>query len=284
MDPFAPAAIAYTSGTTGHPKGSVHSQRNLVMVGAANAHFGIWRRDPRQGAVLALTILNVMALCPLLAFQLGGTCVCIDRSDPIGLADWIEREQVASLSTGVGGTSCPETLRSTYRRRLGGAVCASYGLTEAPAAVSTQSPDVESPPGSSGRPIPHLDVTVRDPAGRELGTGEVGEICVGAPDVGAWADVYTPFLGYWNQPSATAEALRGGVLHTGDLGHLDEGGELFVHARMNDLIVRGGSNVYPAEVERVLLEDPRVAAAAAVGMPDSRLGERVVAFVELVAD
>ncbi len=87
-------------------------------------------------------------------------------------------------------------------------------------------------------------------------------------------------LGYWNRPEATAEALRGGLLHTGDLGCVDADGEVFVKDRRHDLIIRGGSNVYPAEVERVLHEDPRVAACAVVGKPDERLGERVVAFVE----
>jgi acyl-CoA synthetase (AMP-forming)/AMP-acid ligase II len=88
-------------------------------------------------------------------------------------------------------------------------------------------------------------------------------------------------LGYWKRPEATREALRGGLLHTGDLGRLDEHGELFIHDRKSDLILRGGANVYPAEVERVLHEDARVAACAVLGAPDERLGERVVAAVQL---
>jgi long-chain acyl-CoA synthetase len=93
--------------------------------------------------------------------------------------------------------------------------------------------------------------------------------------------VYTPFLGYWGRPEATEASLRGGVLHTGDVGHLDQSGTLFIEGRRNDVIIRGGSNVYAAEVERVLLSEPRVARAAVVGAPDERLGERVVAFVQL---
>jgi long-chain acyl-CoA synthetase len=88
-------------------------------------------------------------------------------------------------------------------------------------------------------------------------------------------------LGYWNRPEETAQALRGGILHTGDLGCLDAEGNLFIKDRRNDLILRGGANVYPAEVERVLHDDPRVAACAVLGKPDERLGERVVAFVQL---
>ena len=89
-------------------------------------------------------------------------------------------------------------------------------------------------------------------------------------------------LGYWNRPEASAIALRGGLLHTGDIGMLDADGNLFIKDRKNDLIIRGGANVYPAEVERVLHDDPRARACAVIGQPDDRLGERVVAFVELV--
>jgi acyl-CoA synthetase (AMP-forming)/AMP-acid ligase II len=123
-----------------------------------------------------------------------------------------------------------------------------------------------------------------DDDGRDLGPGEVGELCVGPARDGAWAGVYTTMLGYWNQPEASTEALRGGVLHTGDIGWVDDQGEVFVADRRHDLIIRGGANVYPAEVERVLHEDPRVAACAVIGKPDDVLGERVVAFVELTAD
>jgi acyl-CoA synthetase (AMP-forming)/AMP-acid ligase II len=111
----------------------------------------------------------------------------------------------------------------------------------------------------------------------------VGEVCVGPADEGEWAGVYTPMLGYWGKPDATAEALRDGWLHTGDLGHLDERGNLFIADRRNDLIIRGGANVYPAEVERVLHAHPHVADCAVIGRPDARLGEIVVAFVQPVA-
>jgi len=95
--------------------------------------------------------------------------------------------------------------------------------------------------------------------------------------------VYTPMLGYWNQPEETAKALRGGVYHTGDLGFVDERGDLYIRGRRNELILRGGANVYPAEVERVLAEHPAVAASAVLGRPDARLGQRVVAAVQLAA-
>ncbi len=305
VDPHAPAAIAYTSGTTGRPKGVVHSQHNLVVVGAANRVWGGWRTVRRQGAVLPLTILNVMALCPLLVFQLDGTCVCMDRHDPAGIARWVGAERIESFSSvptivhdlvaseevgpedlqslshiGAGGMLIPAPLAEAYRARFGKEVLAGYGSSEAPSVVTAQSPDEPRPPASVGRAMPHLEVTVRHESGAVLGDSEEGEICVAAASSGPMAGVYTPFLGYWDDPAASAAALDGGVLHTGDLGHLEQG-VLFFHGRRSEVIGRGGSKVSPAEVEAALRADGRVADAAVVGRPDVRLGQEVVAFVQL---
>lgn len=306
VDPAAPAAIAYTSGTTGAPKGVVHSQHNLVVVGAVNRVWGGWRAVRRQGAVLPLTILNVMALCPLLVFQLDGTCVCVDHRDAVGIAEWVRRERIESFSSvptvvhdlvvseevrpadltslshiGAGGALLAPSLADAYRRRFGKEVLAGYGSTEAPSVVTVQSPGEPHPQGSVGRAMPHLSVTIRDGDGVVLSDGQEGEICVAAIEHGPLAGVYSPFLGYWEDPDASARALGGGVLHTGDLGHL-EGGVLFFHGRRSEVIVRGGAKVSPAEVEAALRADGRVADAAVVGRPDDRLGQEVVAFVQLV--
>jgi acyl-CoA synthetase (AMP-forming)/AMP-acid ligase II len=142
--------------------------------------------------------------------------------------------------------------------------------------------DAGQPDGSCGRALPHLRLVIVDEeTGREVPAGTSGEICVGAVDAGPWAGVYTPMLGYWDRPEESARALRGGLLHTGDVGHLDTDGYLYIEDRRDDLIVRGGANVYPAEVERALACDPRVVGSAVVGVPDDRLGQRVVAAVEL---
>jgi long-chain acyl-CoA synthetase len=308
VDPFAPAAIAYTSGTTGFPKGAVHSQHNLLLPGAVARERSRPTEDSRLGVLLPLTILNLIALGPLVAFQGESTCVAIDRVDPVGLAEWIRAERVTSCSTvpailhgllthpdvseadlatlsvpGVGGADCPDAFKDLYRARYGTEVTVGYGLTEAPTAVTMTDPAAPPVPGSAGRALPHVRVLALDDDGSEVPTGEVGELCVAPRLEGPWAGVYTPMLGYWGRPDATAEALRGGVLHTGDLGCVDADGEVFVKDRRHDLVIRGGSNVYPAEVERVLHDDPRVAACAVVGKPDERLGERVVAFVEPAA-
>jgi long-chain acyl-CoA synthetase len=306
VDPFAPAAIAYTSGTTGQPKGAVHSQHNLVTFGAMNRVDGNWRAVPCQAAVLALTILNLMVLGPLLVWQLDGTCVCVERPDPETIARWVRGERVqsfsavptiiydlvsspvvsgedlASLTTiGAGGMALSAELRARFKERFGKEVLPSYGLTEAPTAVTSNDPSRAFPPGSSGRALPHVELTIRDPdEGRVLPTGQEGEICVAPAGSGPLAGVYTPFLGYWGRPDATADALRDGVLHTGDIGLMSKQGDLFVRGRTGDMIIRGGANVYPAEVELVLAAAPGVAAAAVVGRPDERLGEKIVAFVQ----
>jgi acyl-CoA synthetase (AMP-forming)/AMP-acid ligase II len=284
VDPSAPAGIAYTSGTTGRPKGAVHSQHNLLRPGAALVESRGWGPDLRKGDCFPLTILNLQVLTTLTTAQAGGCSIVMDRIDAEGVAEWIRRERVttwngppallhsmveqvepadlASLTeVWTGGGDCPETLRERFEATFGVAVTSTYGLTEAPSVVTIDPPGGHLP-GASGRPLPHLEVTIVD-----------GEICVGGPG-------YRPMLGYLDRPDATAEALAGGVLHTGDIGELDADGFLHVRDRKSLVIIRGGANVYPAEVERVLGEATGVEACAVLGIPDERLGERVVAVVE----
>jgi long-chain acyl-CoA synthetase len=134
--------------------------------------------------------------------------------------------------------------------------------------------------GSSGRALPYLDVRIVDRDGACVPTGETGEIVVAAATHGAWHDLWRPMLGYWRRPAASRVVVRDGVLFTGDVGRLDADGNLFVLDRKGNLITRGGANVYPAEVERVLRTLPGVAHSAVLGVPDPRLGERVAAVIE----
>ncbi len=307
VDPFAPAAIAYTSGTTGFPKGAVHSQHNLLLPGAVAAATNAYPRGQVHGVLLPLTVLNLMVLVPLLAFQIDGTCVCMDRIDALGVAEWVRRERIGHFAAvpaiyhdllthadvrtddlaslvrpEVGGAECPPAFLRLYRERFGADVSIGYGMTEAPTAVTRSPGDRPPEPGLIGLALPQVAIRLLDEAGAEVPDGEVGEICVAPATDGPFAGVYTPMLGYWNKPEETARALRAGVLHTGDLGLRDrESGQLYIRGRRGDLILRGGANVYPAEIERVLHGDPRVAACAVLGIPDERLGERVVAAVQL---
>ncbi len=308
IDPLAPAAIAYTSGTTGRPKGVVHSQHNTLLPGAVSVARGSVEPDEPIGIMLPMTILNLMVLGPLTAIQAGSKLVAIDRRDPVGVAGWIEREGVAIFTTvptaihdllthpdvkpealasltkpRVGGASSPEWFRELFRERFGLELSTSYALTEGPTLVTREDPGDERVEGGLGRALPHVEVTIRDTDDRELPVGEVGEICVGPVADGPWAGAYRTMLGYWGNEEATREALRGGRLHTGDLGRLDAQGRLFLVERRSQLIIRGGSNIYPSEIERVLRRDDRVADCAVVARPDVRLGEIPVAFVEPAA-
>jgi acyl-CoA synthetase (AMP-forming)/AMP-acid ligase II len=308
VDPLDPAAIAYTSGTTGFPKGAVHTQHNLLLPGAVTRQRGQYPDGGVLGVPLPLTILNLIVLGPLVAYQNGLSLVAMDRVDAVGMAEWIRDEAITTFAAvpamvhdllthpdvddamlaslegiGVGGADMPDAFRRLYADRFGRSVGTGYGLTEAPTAVTMEDPDEPPVPGTCGRALPQVRIHVLDDEGRELPPGEVGEVCVGPADDGPFVDCYRPMLGYWNRPEATVEALRGGLLHTGDLGTLDEDGNLFIRDRRHDLIIRGGANVYPAEVERVLHDDPRVAACAVIGVPDDRLGERVAAFVQPAA-
>ncbi len=296
VDPFAAAGIAYTSGTTGRPKGAVHSQYNMVMAAATVALTRGYGASLRKGDCLALTILNMQIVSSLVTAVAGGCAVVMDRNDPRGVADWIHREQVTVwnappallqsfvtddlIAAGdlatlehvvVGGGPCPEPLRDAFAKKFGKPVLTTYGLSELPTTVSTDDPDGGHVLNASGRPLPHLSVRIVD-----------GEICVAPQEEGPWAGAYRFMLEYLGHPEETADVLRGGLLHTGDLGYLDEHGYLHVEGRRTLVILRGGGNVYPAEIERVVSEHPAVAECAILGIPDERLGERVVGVVEVV--
>ncbi len=308
VDPHAPAVIAYTSGTTGHPKGVVHSQYNLLLPGAALVASRSYDATLRKGDCFPMTIVNLQVLTTLLVFQAGGCCVLMDRMDAAGVAEWIRRERVTTWNgppallhslverdditaddlrsldeVWTGGADCPESLRGSFEAKFGIPVLATYGLSEAPSVVTIDARDGDHRTGASGRPLPHLAVSAHSDDGARLPAGETGEICVGPVADGPWADLYRPMLGYLDRPEATVVSLVGGLLHTGDIGFVDTDGFMHVRDRKNLLILRGGANVYPAEVERVLGTAPGVAACAVFGVPDERLGERVAAMVEPLA-
>jgi acyl-CoA synthetase (AMP-forming)/AMP-acid ligase II len=156
-----------------------------------------------------------------------------------------------------------------FEHRFAIRVSRTYGLTEAPALVSIDDLEGERPPGTSGRPLDHISVDSVD-----------GELVLSPADHGPWADRFRPLLGYWHQAEASAATVAGRVLRTGDLGTVEPGGYLRIQGRKSQVIIRGGANVYPAEVERILIDAPGVAGCSVVGVPDERLGQRVGAVVE----
>jgi long-chain acyl-CoA synthetase len=147
-----------------------------------------------------------------------------------------------------------------------------YGLTEASPAVAMCRPSKPYRPGSCGLPLPNVEVRVVDDVDRLLPSHEQGEIVVRGPNV---------MKGYYKKPEETAAALRGGWLHTGDIGYLDEEGFLYITDRKKDLIIKGGENIYPSEIESHLIEHPAVSEVSVIGIPDEKYGEDVMAFVVL---
>jgi long-chain acyl-CoA synthetase len=182
----------------------------------------------------------------------------------------LEDYDLSSLTIVTSGAApLPLDVLRQWDLRTGSIVCEGYGCTEATAVMTVNRSDHRKP-GSVGTPIPGEEVRVVDEDDTEVPRGETGEVVGRGPNV---------MKGYWRQPEETAAVLRGGWLHTGDIGRMDDDGFLFIVERMKDLIIRGGLNIYPRDVEDALTEHPAVAMAGVVGMPDETYGEEAVAFV-----
>jgi acyl-CoA synthetase (AMP-forming)/AMP-acid ligase II len=291
------AAVTYTSGTTGRPKGVTLTHANLLWAALA---CGQARGDGPDGVGVCLSPLTHVPvfvshfLCRVLA---GATAVLLERFDVAAVLDAVERHGVTDLPL-IGGMvfdvvaegGVPERVRRSVRRvSVGGAptrmehkrelarifpgaeVIEAYGQTESTDGVTmARGTSALDRPGTVGRPNPYVVVDVRRPDGRRAEPGEEGEIVVAGPTV---------MRGYHRDRRATAAALRGGWLHTGDLGQRDADGYLFWTGRVKDLIITGGENVSPTEVEEVLRAHPGVADVAVIGTPHPRWGEQVTAVV-----
>ena len=292
------AALLYTGGTTGRSKGVALSHAALDAAGAVGYAAG--HRPGRTVGLLPLPLAHVYGLMVsvtgLHAVE-PGRSVLMRWFDPAGFVALVEEHRVQQaalvpsmlqmlltqpleehdlsclerVSSG-GAPLAVEVAHELERRIPSMEVREGYGCTETTALIATQ-PE-ERRLGSVGQPVEGLSVRITGPDGEELPAGQDGEICVRGPLV---------MSGYWNSPDATAEAIRDGWFHTGDVGHLDEDGYLYVVDRIKDLIIRNGFNVYPRDVEDVLLAHPDVTAAAVVGRPDPKVGEEVVAFVSVAA-
>jgi len=299
-DPDAPAGISFTSGTSGHPKAVVHSQRNLLLPGAVLVATRGWGPDLRKGDSFPLTILNLMVLSTLLTAQAGGCSVVMDRRDVEGVAGWISSRRVTvwngapaqlhdlarrpDLDLGSlrevwsGGGDTPDALRRAFAETHGLLPRVTYGLTEAPTVVSIDPAGEEWRPGTSGRVLPHYDVAAYDDDGNRLPAGGLGELRLRGASTGPWAGAWTPLLGY--REKGGVRPPEPGPVPTGDVGTVDGDGWLTVLDRKKLVIIRGGANVYPLEVERVISAHPGVAAVAVCPVPDDRLGQRVAAVVQ----
>ncbi len=291
------AALLYTGGTTGRSKGVMLSHANLHYTGRAShraAHVpGINRaltslplshaygllvtlaglQNPEPTVSVLMRWFDPDAFLALIAEHRIELTAVVPTMLQLLLARPLEDHDLSSLSyVTSGGAPLAAGVEQEFSRRVPSAVIRQgYGMTETAALISAV-PAGQSRPGSVGRPVPGTELEIRDGDGRPLPAGQIGEICCRSPGV---------MRGYWNAPEPTAEALAGGWLHTGDVGYLDDEGYLFIVDRKKDLIIRGGFNVYPRDVEDALVQHPNVQMAAVVGRPSDRHGEEVVAFVSL---
>ncbi len=292
LDLENPLALLYTSGTTGEPKGALLSHGSFLASAAASAELLGTGEDERWLACMPL--FHVGGLSILLRSVLAGSAAIVhERFDagavvqaldeqavtvvslvPVMLRRLLERRGRRPPPVGLrcillGGSAAPPGLLE-QARELGYPVAPTYGLTEACSQVATLLPGSAGLAAAGLAPLRGLALRIVDDAGRSLPAGEAGEICVRGPVV---------MRGYLGRPDATAAALREGWLHTGDAGLLDEQGALHVLDRRDDLIVSGGENVYPAEVEAVLLDHPAVGEAGVTGLADAEFGARPVAWL-----
>ncbi|GGS45682.1 class I adenylate-forming enzyme family protein [Actinokineospora fastidiosa] len=294
----ATAAILYTSGTTGRPKGAQLTHGNLEASGAIlRASHGITAAD-RGATALPLFHVYGQACVMNVAMQAGASLALLARFEPSAMLSLL-RETEPTFLAGVptmwnallhaagaggagefaglrhassGGASLPAEVMRAFEERFGCAILEAYGLTETCGAATYQDPGRPYKPGHVGIPLPGCAIAIRDEGGADLPAGEVGEVHISGPVV---------MKGYWNRPDATAEVLRDGWLRTGDLGTLDADGDLRIVDRKKDMMIRGGYNVYPSEVEEVLYGHPDIVEAAVVSVPDDHYGEEVAAVITL---
>jgi long-chain acyl-CoA synthetase len=291
------AALLYTGGTTGRSKGVPLTQANLFWCGWA-AHQSSVRANVTT-SVLPLPLAHAYGLlvfCGGFHRDEGARLILMRWFDPAGWVQLAEEHQAqgsalvpsmiqmllgqpleqADLSelTAIssGAAPLPDEARREFEKRVPSVtIYEGYGCTES-ATIISANPYGARRVGSVGLPVAGCEVSIQDDSGQMLATGQDGEICARSPGV---------MSGYWHTTDAAANVLAGGWLHTGDIGHLDEDGYLYVVDRKKDLILRGGFNVFPRDVEEVLVAHPAVALAGVVGRPDVRLGEEVAAFVSL---
>ena len=314
--PEDPALIMFTSGTTGEPKGAVLSHVGVLTALMANQLSGALlgaRLAAQLGVELATLARQAPQPCTLLVFPLfhtsgclsvflttlarGGKIVFLPRWNATRALELVQQERVTALpavptmlwdvlqcadlerfdtsslvSLGTGGQAMPQNLLQAIQARFPRALLGTgYGMTETNGMVSLAvGEEFVRHPDTAGRPLATADIRIVDEEGREVPGGVAGEVCVRSAQ---------NMIGYWERAEADAAVFRGGWLHTGDVGYLDAAGFLHIVSRKTDMVISGGENIYCAEVERVLTQHPQVLEAVTFGVPDERLGEKLLAVI-----
>ena len=292
------AVILYTSGTTGKPKGAELTHANLFRnadvssrttseIAAGDVVFGGLPLFHSFGQTVSMNASLMVGACLTL----------VPKFDPAEALETMQRDRVthfygvptmygallhhpdresydtSTLRTCItGGASMPVEVLRGFEEAFGAIVLEGYGLSETSPVSSSNHPDRERKPGSIGTPLEGVEMRVVDEDDNEVAQGEVGEIVIRGHNI---------MKGYWQRPEATEEAMRGGWFHSGDMARVDEEGYFYIVDRKKDLIIRGGYNVYPREVEEVLYEHPKIREAAVVGVPHDQWGEEIGAAVVL---
>jgi len=290
------AVILYTSGTTGQPKGAELTHDNLTR----NVEVGLGLLNATSDDVVfgGLPLFHVFGqTCGLNAAVKAGSCLTLlPRFDATKTLEILQRDKV-TIFQGVptmyvalvnhpnradydlsalrvcasGGAAMPVEVMTSFEKEFGCVVLEGYGLSETSPIASFNLPERRRP-GSIGSPVPGIEFRIVDDAGNDVPDGDPGEIVIRGHNV---------MKGYWGKPEATSAAIKDGWFHSGDVARRDEDGFYFIVDRKKDMIIRGGYNVYPREIEEVLYEHPAVAEAAVIGMPHAELGEEVAAVVAL---
>jgi long-chain acyl-CoA synthetase len=293
------AVIIYTSGTTGRPKGAELTHFNMMYT--AQVGEKLLPPSPDDVGLAVLPLFHIFGQSSVMNAMVGrsGTLTMVARFEPAKVLEVMERDRVtifagvptmffallnyperkkydtSSLKYAIsGGAAIPVEVLRAFEQEFNVPILEGYGLSETCANATFN--DLENPrkPGSIGRPIWGIDLKLVDSNDEEVPQGERGEIVLRGHCV---------MKGYYQRPEATEEAMRNEWFHTGDVGYMDEEGYIFIVDRIKDMIIRGGYNVYPREIEEVLYQHPAVLEAAVIGVPDPKMGEDVKAFVSLKA-
>ncbi|MEW5988525.1 MAG: long-chain fatty acid--CoA ligase [Chloroflexota bacterium] len=293
------AVILYTSGTTGRPKGAELSHSNMVM--NARLADNMYDRSQNDVHLVVLPLFHSFGQTVQMnaGFYTGATLSLLPRFDADDALAIMERDNV-TIFAGVptmywallnhpraqqydlakiarnlrlcasGGSAMPVELMRAFEMKFDVKILEGYGLSETSPVASFNRMERPSKPGSVGLPVWGVQIRIVDEDDQDVSQGELGEIVIKGHNV---------MKGYYKKPEANAEAMRNGWFHTGDVGRLDEDGYIYIVDRVKDMIIRGGFNVYPREVEEVLMTHPAVSLAAVLGVPHERLGEEVKAFI-----
>ncbi len=292
------AVILYTSGTTGQPKGAELSHMNMIM--NARLSDNMYERRDHDVHLIALPLFHSFGQTVQMnaGFYNGATISLLPRFDPHTALALMERDNV-TIFAGVptmywallnhprahefdlakiarnlrlcdsGGAAMPLEVMRGFEEKFNVIILEGYGLSETSPIASFNRADRRRP-GSVGLPVWGVEIQVVDELDEPLPVGELGEIVIRGHNI---------MKGYYNRPEATADAFRGGWFHTGDIGRIDEDGYIYIVDRVKDMVIRGGFNVYPREVEEILMTHPDVSLAAVIGVPDEQYGEEIKAFI-----